>query len=95
MASRLRLARCPAGSRPVRGDGPAPRRGAAGGAGWIEAVIPTESTEHGYGELLRLGIDVEVVAPAELRQAMADTVGVPARAHGCASSPSASFVLAR
>ncbi|MFD4584459.1 helix-turn-helix transcriptional regulator [Streptomyces sp. NPDC058423] len=52
-----------------------------GDEGWFEAVIPTESTEHACGELLRLGIDVEVIAPAELRRAMADTVGVLARAY--------------
>ncbi|MFD9216640.1 helix-turn-helix transcriptional regulator [Streptomyces sp. NPDC059544] len=54
---------------------------AVGDEGWFEAVIPTESTEHACGELLRLGIDVEVIAPAELRRAMADTVGVLARAY--------------
>ncbi|MEU0395751.1 WYL domain-containing protein [Streptomyces sp. NPDC006208] len=54
---------------------------AVGDNGWLEAVIPTESTEHACGELLRLGIDVEVIAPAELRQAMADTVGALARAY--------------
>ncbi|MFE3323344.1 helix-turn-helix transcriptional regulator [Streptomyces sp. NPDC059176] len=55
---------------------------AVGDGGWIEAVIPTESTEHARGELLRLGVDVEVVAPPELRRAMADTVGMLARAYG-------------
>lgn len=54
---------------------------AVGDEGWFEAVIPTESTEHACGELLRLGMDVEVIAPAELRRAMADTVGVLARAY--------------
>ncbi|MFJ2477234.1 helix-turn-helix transcriptional regulator [Streptomyces sp. NPDC087659] len=54
---------------------------AVGDEGWFEAVIPTESTEHACGELLRLGIDVEVIAPAELRRAMVDTVGVLARAY--------------
>jgi predicted DNA-binding transcriptional regulator YafY len=54
---------------------------AVGDNGWVEAVIPTESTEHACGELLRLGVDVEVVAPAELRQAMAATVEVLARAY--------------
>lgn len=53
-----------------------------GDDGWVEAVIPTESTYHACGELLRLGVDVEVVAPAELRQAMAANVGVLARAYG-------------
>ncbi|MFD7611376.1 helix-turn-helix transcriptional regulator [Streptomyces sp. NPDC059828] len=55
---------------------------AADDEGWVEAVIPIESTEHACGELLRLGVDVEVVAPAELRQAMAAVVGVLARAYG-------------
>jgi predicted DNA-binding transcriptional regulator YafY len=54
---------------------------AVGDNGWVEAVIPTEGTEHACGELLRLGGDVEVVAPAELRQAMAATVEVLARAY--------------
>ncbi|WP_326808490.1 WYL domain-containing protein [Streptomyces sp. NBC_01775] len=50
--------------------------------GWVEAVIPIESTGHACGELLRLGVDVEVVAPAELRRAMAATVDVLARTYG-------------
>ncbi|MEU3192719.1 WYL domain-containing protein [Streptomyces sp. NPDC006992] len=54
---------------------------AVGYEGWVEAVIPTESTGHACGELLRLGIDVEVVAPAELRRAMAATVEVLARTY--------------
>ncbi|WP_404816963.1 helix-turn-helix transcriptional regulator [Streptomyces thermolineatus] len=53
-----------------------------GDDGWIEATVPTESTDHACGELLRLGADVVVVAPAELRRAMAATVGVLARAYG-------------
>ncbi|AXG79029.1 helix-turn-helix transcriptional regulator [Streptomyces paludis] len=53
-----------------------------GADGWVEAVVPTESTAHACGEWLRLGVDVEIVAPTELRQAMADTVGVLARAYG-------------
>ncbi|MFD5879633.1 WYL domain-containing protein [Streptomyces yangpuensis] len=55
---------------------------AAGADGWVEAVVPTESTAHACGELLRLGADVEVLAPAELRRAMADTVGALARSYG-------------
>ncbi|MFE6281607.1 helix-turn-helix transcriptional regulator [Streptomyces sp. NPDC057877] len=53
-----------------------------GDEGWIEAVIPTESTEHACGELLRLGTDVEVVAPPGLRRAMTATVGQLARVYG-------------
>ncbi|MFI8433989.1 helix-turn-helix transcriptional regulator [Streptomyces sp. NPDC079020] len=55
---------------------------AVGGDGWTEAVIPTESTEHACGELLRLGIDVEVIAPDELRRVMAEAVCVLARTYG-------------
>ncbi|MEV6678921.1 WYL domain-containing protein [Streptomyces erythrochromogenes] len=55
---------------------------AVGGDGWVEAVVPTESTAHACGELLRLGADVEVLAPAGLRRAMADTVAALARAYG-------------
>ncbi|MFJ9939547.1 helix-turn-helix transcriptional regulator [Streptomyces erythrochromogenes] len=55
---------------------------AVGTDGWVEAVVPTESAAHACGELLRLGTDVEVLAPAVLRRAMADTVGALARAYG-------------
>lgn len=55
---------------------------AVGDDGWVEAVIPTESAEHACGELLRLGVDVEVIAPAELRLTMAETVGALARTYG-------------
>ncbi|MBH5336181.1 WYL domain-containing protein [Streptomyces pactum] len=55
---------------------------AVGDDGWVEAVIPVEGTEHACGELLRLGVDVEVVAPAGLRRAMTATVTALARAYG-------------
>jgi predicted DNA-binding transcriptional regulator YafY len=55
---------------------------AVGDDGWVEAVIPVENTDHACGELLRLGADVEVVAPGELRRAMAGIVGVLARVYG-------------
>jgi predicted DNA-binding transcriptional regulator YafY len=38
--------------------------------GWIRCTIPLESCEHGVSELLRLGADVEVVSPAEVRTRM-------------------------
>lgn len=57
---------------------------AVGDDGWVEAVIPTESTDHACGELLRLGTDVEVVAPAGLRRAMAATVEALAGTYGLA-----------
>ncbi|QCX74393.1 HTH domain protein [Streptomyces sp. YIM 121038] len=52
-----------------------------GDDGWVEAVVPIESVEHARGELLRLGTDVEAVAPAALREAMAATVGALARTY--------------
>ncbi|MFF8643501.1 helix-turn-helix transcriptional regulator [Streptomyces sp. NPDC015345] len=54
---------------------------AVGTEGWVEAVIPIESTDHARGELLRLGADVEALAPPELRRTMAETVEILARAY--------------
>lgn len=42
--------------------------------GWTRAVIPIESVEHATGELLRLGTDVEVLEPADLRDLIAATI---------------------
>ncbi|MFJ3161102.1 helix-turn-helix transcriptional regulator [Streptomyces kanasensis] len=55
--------------------------------GWVEAVVPTEGVEHACGELLRLGADIEVVAPPELRRAMAATVRALARAYDTDPAP--------
>ena len=41
------------------------------GDGWVRCTIPIESLEYGVRELMRLGVDVEVVAPAGLRARMA------------------------
>lgn len=41
--------------------------------GWVNAEIPIESIDHAARELLKLGVDVEVLAPPELRAAMAAT----------------------
>ncbi|MGW3077950.1 MULTISPECIES: helix-turn-helix transcriptional regulator [unclassified Kitasatospora] len=46
----------------------------AGGDGWTEARVPIESVDHAHGEFLRLGADVEVLEPAELRDRVAATV---------------------
>ena len=35
--------------------------------GWVRAEIPIESVNHASGELLKLGADVEALAPEELR----------------------------
>lgn len=40
------------------------------GEGWRELVVPIESIEHAATDFLRLGPEAEVVAPAELREAM-------------------------
>ncbi|MFJ2952074.1 helix-turn-helix transcriptional regulator [Streptomyces sp. NPDC087226] len=42
--------------------------------GWTEARIPIESIDHAHGEFLRLGTDIDVMAPAELRDRIAATV---------------------
>jgi predicted DNA-binding transcriptional regulator YafY len=42
-------------------------------AGWTEVVIPIESVAHAATELLRLGADVEALAPPELRASLAET----------------------
>lgn len=43
---------------------------AADDRGWITAVIPVESADHAQAELLRLGGEVEVLAPQALRDRM-------------------------
>ncbi|MFI9251193.1 helix-turn-helix transcriptional regulator [Streptomyces sp. NPDC053069] len=45
----------------------------ATGDGWTEARVPIESIDHAHREFLRLGADVEVMAPAELRNRIAET----------------------
>ena len=42
--------------------------------GWLRCTIPIESVEYGVGELMRLGADVEVVAPPALRARMAQSL---------------------
>jgi predicted DNA-binding transcriptional regulator YafY len=39
--------------------------------GWATTTIPTESVKHAHHALLQLGADVEVLAPAELRELVA------------------------
>jgi len=41
--------------------------------GWLTVTLPVESTRHAEAALLRLGAEVEVLAPAELRARMAHT----------------------
>ncbi len=46
----------------------------SGGDEWTEARVPIESDDHAHGEFLRLGTEIEVLAPAELRDRIAATV---------------------
>ncbi|AYG78829.1 hypothetical protein DWB77_00938 [Streptomyces hundungensis] len=41
---------------------------------WAEVRVPIESIAHAHGEFLRLGADIEVLAPPELRDRIAETV---------------------
>jgi predicted DNA-binding transcriptional regulator YafY len=41
--------------------------------GWVRAVIPVESLRQAELDLLRLGAEAEVLAPAELRARLAET----------------------
>ncbi|MEU1182143.1 WYL domain-containing protein [Streptomyces sp. NPDC005820] len=43
------------------------------GDGWTQTRVPIESIDHAHGEFLRLGADIEVLAPAELRDRIAET----------------------
>lgn len=42
--------------------------------GWITCTIPLESADYGIRELMRLGVEVEIVSPAPLRTQMAQTL---------------------
>jgi predicted DNA-binding transcriptional regulator YafY len=50
--------------------------------GWITAVVPIESLIHAHQDFLRLGADVEVLAPAELRERLAETARSLAAIYG-------------
>jgi predicted DNA-binding transcriptional regulator YafY len=41
--------------------------------GWVTARVPIESVDHAHADLLRLGADVEVLAPGALRDRMRQT----------------------
>jgi predicted DNA-binding transcriptional regulator YafY len=50
-------------------------------AGWVTAVVPIESLENAQSGFLRLGAEVEVIAPAELRARMSSVAGSLAAAY--------------
>jgi predicted DNA-binding transcriptional regulator YafY len=56
--------------------------------GWIGVVVPTESLDYAHDDLLRLGPDVEVLAPVELRDRLAATArALAARYAGSPATP--------
>ncbi|MER7572149.1 YafY family protein [Streptomyces sp. NPDC126514] len=50
--------------------------------GWTRVTVPIESVDHAHAEFLRLGTDVEVLHPAELRRKIARTVAELAERYG-------------
>ncbi|MFF4489502.1 helix-turn-helix transcriptional regulator [Streptomyces sp. NPDC001544] len=56
--------------------------------GWTLARVPVESVEHAHGEFLRLGTDIEVLEPVELREKIARTVAELAARYGGAAEDS-------
>lgn len=55
--------------------------------GWTLARVPVESVEHAHGAFLRLGTDIEVLEPSELRERMARTIAELAERYGNSASP--------
>jgi predicted DNA-binding transcriptional regulator YafY len=62
-------------------------RGSTEPDGWTRAVVPIESVELAEREWLRLGADVEVLAPERLRCRMADTARRLAAAYAGVTPP--------
>jgi predicted DNA-binding transcriptional regulator YafY len=50
--------------------------------GWVTAVVPIESMVHAESEFLKLGAEVEVLEPAELRERLVRTALALARLYG-------------
>ncbi|MGQ0824473.1 MAG: helix-turn-helix transcriptional regulator [Actinomycetota bacterium] len=51
-------------------------------SGWTECRIAFESVDDAYFDLLRLGSDAEITAPASLRARMIETVGAMSARYG-------------
>ena len=49
--------------------------------GWMRCTLPIESVSHGVHEFMRLGDEVEVLAPAALRQSIAKVSAAMAKRH--------------
>ncbi|GAA3819071.1 YafY family protein [Sphaerisporangium flaviroseum] len=76
------LLRYTAGARPV--DTALAAAGPPGEDGWTELRLPVESVRHACWLLLRMGSDLEVLGPPELRRLMATTVSKLATMYGTA-----------
>lgn len=55
--------------------------------GWVTATIPIESIQHATGELLRLGVEAEVLEPSELRARIAATIATLAQTYPIERAP--------
>jgi predicted DNA-binding transcriptional regulator YafY len=60
--------------------------GAADADGWVRARVPIESADQALADFLRLGADIEIVEPTELREHAARTIGAMAAIYSAASS---------
>jgi predicted DNA-binding transcriptional regulator YafY len=58
--------------------------------GWLETTVPIESVKHAHTELLKLGAEVEVLAPAELRERLTATAHALARLYPTETAAGAS-----
>ncbi|MFF4327311.1 helix-turn-helix transcriptional regulator [Streptomyces sp. NPDC001591] len=91
--ARLRLS--PRGQRllPMQCGAPGARAlegaGAADGDGWVEVELSVESQAVAVGDLLRLGVEAEVLGPPELRAAVARAVQTLADRYRGAGAPQA------
>jgi predicted DNA-binding transcriptional regulator YafY len=56
--------------------------GVADADGWVRARVPIESAGHALADFLRLGADIEILAPAELRDQAARTIRAMAAIYG-------------
>lgn len=48
--------------------------GTSDAAGWVQACVPIESADQALADFLRLGADIEILKPAELREQAARTI---------------------
>ena len=75
-------------ARAVHLTAPAVRRaieesaGEPDAGGWVRATVPIESIRHAVADLLKLGPDLEVLEPPELRAAVTDRIAALARLYG-------------